>query len=75
MAKRYASEMEEIVIGNPTSVAGTVDHVLVGMSEEEKYQALKYLIFRHRGKMMVFFNTIKDTMRINNQLYRQRVKE
>ena len=74
MAKRYASEMEEIVIGNPTSVAGTVDHVLVSMSEEEKYKALKYLIFRHRGKMMVFFNTIKDTMRINNQLYRQRVK-
>jgi len=73
MAKRYASDFEEIIIGNPTSVAGSVDHVVVKMSENEKFTALKYLIQRNPGKMMVFFNTIRETARITQKLKWQRV--
>ena len=75
MAKRYADSYEEIIIGNPTSVAGSVEHVLVEMPDNEKFFALKYLISRNPGKMMVFFNTIKDTSGIATQLSRQRIRE
>lgn len=75
MAKRYAQDMTEIVIGNPTSVAKSVDHVVVQVDKNDKLFALKHLIYRNRGKMMVFFNTIKETTRVNNQLYRQRIRK
>ena len=75
MAKRYAQDMTEIVIGNPTSVAKSVDHVVVQMDKNDKLFALKHLIYRNKGKMMVFFNTIKETMRVNNQLYRHRIRK
>ncbi len=73
MAKRFAQDFEEIVIGDPTSVAGSVEHVLVEMSESEKKIALKFLLRRNRGKSMVFFNTIRETNNITQQMIRQRV--
>jgi len=73
MAKRYADDYQEIVIGNPTSVATSVDHVVVEMDERDKFSALRYLISRNPGKMMVFFNTIREVSNITGQLIRQRV--
>ena len=75
MAKHYASDYEEIVIGSPTSVAGTVEHVLVEMDDKDKFFALKYFIQRNPGKMMVFFNTIRETTDITQQLRRQRISK
>ncbi|MBT5954764.1 DEAD/DEAH box helicase [bacterium] len=71
MAKHYAKSYEEIIIGNPTSVAGSVEHVLVEMDENEKFWALKHLVESNPGKMMVFFNTIKGTSDIAQKLTRQ----
>jgi superfamily II DNA/RNA helicase len=71
MAKRYADDYEEIIVGNPTSVARSVEHIVVKLDEEEKYDALKYLIDHSPGKMMVFFNTINQTTRIAQRLKRQ----
>jgi superfamily II DNA/RNA helicase len=73
IAKRYAETYEEIVIGNPTSVANSVEHVLVEISDHEKFAALKYLISRNSGKMIVFFNTIKETINTTQKLKQQRV--
>ncbi|RAP31457.1 hypothetical protein DID78_01310 [Candidatus Marinamargulisbacteria bacterium SCGC AG-343-D04] len=73
MAKRYASDYEEIIIGNPTSVAGSVEHVLVEMNDHEKLTALAYLLRKHRGKAMVFFNSINETSRVLKQLHRQKL--
>ncbi|RAP33439.1 ATP-dependent RNA helicase [Candidatus Marinamargulisbacteria bacterium SCGC AG-439-L15] len=75
MAAKYASEYKEIVIGNPTSVANSVEHVLVEISEQEKLNALIYLIKGHRGKMMVFFNTIRDTIKVTDLLYKRRISK
>ncbi|MFC1617448.1 helicase-related protein, partial [Candidatus Margulisiibacteriota bacterium] len=71
MAKRYADDYEEIIVGNPTSVASSVEHIVVKLDAEEKYAALKYLIGHSTGKMMVFFNTINETTRIAQRLRRQ----
>ena len=71
MAKHYATSYEEIIIGSPTSVAGSVEHVLVEMDEAEKVWALKHLVERNPGKMMVFFNTIKGTSDMAQKLTRQ----
>lgn len=75
MAARYAKSYEEIVIGNPTSVAGSVEHLIVEMPAKEKFFALKHLIRYNPGKMMVFFNTIKDTMSVTSQLKKHRVRQ
>lgn len=72
IAQRYAESYEEIVIGNPTSVAGSVTHVLVHVSETEKLAALQYLIRQNPGKMMVFFNTIRETINVTNKLNQAR---
>jgi len=72
IAQRYASSYEEIVIGNPTSVAGSVTHVLVAVNESEKLTALQYLIRQNPGKMMVFFNTIRETINVTNKLNQAR---
>ena len=75
MAKRYASDYEEIVIGNPTSVADTVEHVVVKITPEEKFKALIYLIDHHKGKMMIFFNTIRDTINVTHKLHKYRIQK
>ena len=75
MAKRFADDFEEIVIGDPTSVAGTVEHVLVEMDHHKKQSALKYFIRQNPGKMMVFFNTIRETGNVTRQLMRQRIMD
>ncbi|MDA1354083.1 MAG: DEAD/DEAH box helicase, partial [bacterium] len=74
MASRYAKDYEEIVIGNPTDVAGSVEHVIVEMPEKEKLEALMHLARYNRGKMMVFFNTVKETIEMTQQLRRNRVQ-
>jgi superfamily II DNA/RNA helicase len=68
IAKQYASEYEEISVGNPTSVAKTIEHVVVNLSGRDKLDALIYLIKQKPGKMMVFFNTIKETSNITQTL-------
>jgi superfamily II DNA/RNA helicase len=50
-----------------------VKHVLVKMDPSEKIVALKYLIQQNPGKMMVFFNTVKETIAVTQQLRRQRM--
>jgi superfamily II DNA/RNA helicase len=70
IAQRYASAYEEIVIGNPTSVAGSVTHVVVEMRDTDRWEALVYLIRQNPGKTMVFFNTIRETIHVTNQLHK-----
>ena len=72
MAKRYADNYEEITVGNPTSVASSVEHIVVKMDPDEKFNALKYLIRGNPCKTIVFFNTIKETTNVANRLKRQR---
>lgn len=75
MAKRYASDYEEIIIGNPTSVATSVEHVLLQLKSDQKMSVLKYLIQRNPGKIMIFFNTIRDTQRMTQLLRRQGARD
>jgi superfamily II DNA/RNA helicase len=70
IAQRYAASYEEIVIGNPTSVAGSVTHVVVEMRDADRWDALVYLIRQNPGKTMVFFNTIRETINVTNQLHK-----
>lgn len=72
MAARYASDFKEIVIGNPTRVANSVTHVLVQIKPEEKEDALRYLMSRNPGKMIVFFNTIRETTQYARKMGRVR---
>ncbi|RAP38960.1 ATP-dependent RNA helicase [Candidatus Marinamargulisbacteria bacterium SCGC AAA071-K20] len=74
MASRYAADYQEIKIGNPGSIAGTVEHVLVEISDREKFHALEELISQNRDKMIVFFNTIRETDNVNKSLRRRRLK-
>jgi superfamily II DNA/RNA helicase len=70
MAKRYAADFIEVVVGSPRSIAGTVEHVMLDVSEAEKIDALRELIAENKGKMIVFFNTIKKTDQITGRLKR-----
>lgn len=72
IAKQYAKDYVEVTIGNPGSIAGTVEHVLVEIHPKEKYHALEYLVGENRDKMIVFFNTIKETDSINKSLKRRK---
>jgi superfamily II DNA/RNA helicase len=74
MAAKYASDYTEIKVGNPGSIAGTVEHVLVDISDKEKFHALEHLISNNRGKMIVFFNTIRETDNVNKSLKRRRMR-
>jgi superfamily II DNA/RNA helicase len=71
MAKRYADNYEEIIVGNPASVASSVEHIVVKMKPDEKFAALKYLIRGNPGKTIVFFNTINETTKVAQKLNRQ----
>lgn len=71
IANRYATDYTEIKIGNPRRIAGTVDHVLLQVHSEKKLSELTYIISRNRGKVIVFFNSIKETDRINSLLRRR----
>ena len=69
MAERYGKDYKEIVIGKPTDVANTIQHLLVDVPYKDKAYALKHLIKRNRsGKTMIFFNTIKETTAITDKL-------
>ncbi|MFC1771149.1 DEAD/DEAH box helicase [Candidatus Margulisiibacteriota bacterium] len=71
MAKRYADNYEEITVGNPTSVASSVEHIVVKMNPYEKFAALKNVIRAKPGKIIVFFNTINETTKVAKKLIRQ----
>jgi superfamily II DNA/RNA helicase len=71
VAARYASDYEEIIIGEPASVAGSVEHYLIMASEHDRIAALKYFMNNNPGKMLVFFNTIKETIQIASRLKRE----
>ena len=75
IAKRYASDYVEVIIGSPRSVAGSVESFLLELREEDKYFALRYLIRDHKGKMIVFFNTIRETDRVNSRLRRDHLEK
>jgi len=72
IAAKYANDFKEIVIGNPTRVANTVTHLLVQLKPEEKDEALRYLMTKSRGKMIVFFNTINATSKYSRKMSRVR---
>jgi ATP-dependent RNA helicase RhlE len=74
MAKRYASDYVEVTIGSPRSIAGSVEHVLVEMDTNEKLSALEFMIRQNRGKMIVFFNRIKDIDETLKKLRDRRVR-
>lgn len=74
MAHRYASHYEEIIIGNPQRVAQNVEHVIIRLHAEHKLSALLYLIKRNPGKLMIFFNTIRDTSKMTNLLSRRGIR-
>lgn len=74
MAKRYAADFIEVTVGSPRSIAGTVEHVMLDVREEEKIDALRELINENNGKMIVFFNTIKKTDQITHKLQRMGVR-
>ena len=52
----------------------SVDHVLVNINYKDRFQALRHFIFNHRGKMIVFFNTIKETDLYNQKLRRSGIR-
>jgi superfamily II DNA/RNA helicase len=71
MAKRYCPDFIEVIVGSPRSIAGTVEHVMLDVSEDQKIDALRELINENTGgKMIVFFNTIKKTDLITQKLKR-----
>ena len=72
MAARYAQDFKEIVIGNPARVANSVTHVVIQVSAEEKEAALRHLMLKNPGKMIVFFNTINDTAKYARRMSRVR---
>ncbi len=74
MAKRYAADFIEVIVGSPRSIAGSVEHVMLDVSESDKIEALRELINENNGKMIVFFNTIKKTDQITERLKRMRVR-
>ncbi|MEK6556735.1 MAG: DEAD/DEAH box helicase, partial [Candidatus Margulisiibacteriota bacterium] len=74
MAKRYASDFIEVIVGSPRSIAGTVEHVMIDVSESDKIEALRELIVENTGKMIVFFNTIKKTDLITGRLKRMGIR-
>ena len=74
MAKRYASDFIEVIVGSPRSIAGSVEHVMLDVSEADKIEALRELIDENTGKMIVFFNTIKKTDQITERLKRMRIR-
>ena len=72
MAHRYASNYEEIAIGNPTSAAGTVEHVIVEMKDHEKIALPLLIEATYRGKAMVPFNSINETSRVLKEMHKRR---
>ena len=74
MAERYAQNYEEIIIGKPTNVANTVEHVIYETSYKNKIFELKKLIKENDGKIIIFFNTIRETISITNQLEKMGIR-
>ena len=74
MINRYTDNYEEITIGKPTTVAKSVDHILVELSESEKEDALLYFARQSRLKSIVFFNTINGTSNMTKVLQKKRIR-
>lgn len=75
MARRYAPDFIEVIVGSPRSIAGTVEHVMIDVSESDKIEALRELIAGNTGKMIVFFNTIRKTDQMTVRLKRMGVRD
>lgn len=72
IANTYVKNFERIQIDNPTSVADSIFHYLIPVSMEKssKFELLKEVLQLHRGKIIVFFNTIRDT-KLNFEHFRK----
>lgn len=75
MAQRYASDYHKVIIGSPHDIPESVEHIVVEMSESEKFDALIHLLYKSTGQIIVFFNTIRDTDAINRRLKRMNFRK
>lgn len=68
VAEKYGSNYEEITIGKPSTIAASVEHFIINVDSREKISVLKQILHRSTGKVIIFFNTIKETKEITEIL-------
>jgi len=73
LVEKYVSDCYQIKIGSPRSIANSVDHYLIEVDSGRKIQALSDIIFKNRGKIIVFFNTINEADKVCRNLKRARI--
>lgn len=75
VAEKYAQDYHRITIGKELSAAETVTHSVIMLHASEKYAALRRILKLHGGKTIVFFNTIKETIQVSEDLKREGFSE
>ncbi|MBL8994118.1 MAG: DEAD/DEAH box helicase, partial [Spirochaetia bacterium] len=75
VAEKYAKDYHRISIGKELSAAETVPHSVIVLHASEKYSALRRILKLHSGKTIVFFNTIKETIQVSEDLKREGFNE
>ncbi|OGI07461.1 MAG: hypothetical protein A2Y40_06210 [Candidatus Margulisbacteria bacterium GWF2_35_9] len=74
LANHYVKDCYQIKIGSPSSIASSVTHYLIDVDSGEKLPALIDLIFKNKGKIIVFFNTINEADKIYRSLKRVNIR-
>ena len=75
VALNYAKEYEKVIIGDRMAAAKNVNHSMIRLDLHKKYPALKKLLKENRGKIIVFFNTIRGVKEFTSKLRKDRFRE
>jgi superfamily II DNA/RNA helicase len=74
LVNKYVSDYHQIKIGSPRSIASSVNHTLIDVEPGQKIPKLIDIIFKNRGKMIVFFNTINEADKVFRALKRVKIR-
>ena len=74
IAANYAPDFEKILIGDAVATNKNVSHYIIKVDEKNKVSKLISMLKQNRGKTIVFFNTIRETLRFYSLLQKKGIR-
>ncbi len=69
LSQNYVKDYQLVTIGETMKTKASIEHLFISLSNNNRYQTLKHLLQRKREeKVLIFFNSIDETIKIYRQL-------
>ena len=70
----YAQNFKKILIGKPVATNKSITHFIVKVDQRNRLSKLIEMIKKSNGKVIIFFNTIRETTNIYQELQKKRIR-